>query len=363
MLRRSRNYRFADAILARSSWSRCNRRPIRGRLFHKRHAVDLSSRPFGVGRATMSGALQRLIVATGPRHLARRPRGGALLGRGSPPTPPAPGSSFRDGTCSGGRGDSAMEDATFLTNFANQVGSSSARRVPSVEDHARSGVVEPQDRCDLGYGGRRGPRRRRRDRRASEEREDGRANGGRDRRGVRGDRTPAEHRALRGTAGARRRLHRREGAPTSTNVEGVFAAGLSTGSIVSRDGSGWALRQRIGANASQAQATGRIGLPARESAAGLRRWNWHSRTACCVKIWIGRNTRGPTSEMDRRGCQANGSRPTPVLSTAGECACPAKFSPVVEEIGVRRERSSAREAEHRRQPRCDRRYGVMTARR
>ena len=120
--------------------------------------VDLSARPFGVwvgdpdaAEPTYRG--QTIIVSTGAQSLMLDlPRETELIGHGVSTCATCDGFFFRDQHIAVvGGGDSAIEEATFLTKFASKVTIIHRRdELRASQDHAGPGHEEPQDRVPVG---------------------------------------------------------------------------------------------------------------------------------------------------------------------------------------------------------------------
>ena len=125
--------------------------------------VDFSEQPFRVWVEDDEYRAKAVIVATGAsaRWLGL-PGEQHYQGRGVSACATCDGAFFQDKELIVvGGGDTAMEEATFLTRFATKVTRRApARRVPGVADHARPRTRERQDRVRHERRRRRDPRRR-----------------------------------------------------------------------------------------------------------------------------------------------------------------------------------------------------------
>jgi thioredoxin reductase (NADPH) len=118
---------FADAIMGPELMEQMEKQSARfgAELLHQNATrVDLSSRPFGVWAGDEEWRAKTLIVATGAAAIwLGVPGEEKLRGRGVSSCATCDGFFFRDrDLLVVGGGDSAMEEATFLTKFANKVG-------------------------------------------------------------------------------------------------------------------------------------------------------------------------------------------------------------------------------------------------
>ena len=118
---------FADAIMGPELMEQMEKQASRfgAELLHLSGTrVDLSSRPFGVWAGDEEWRAQTLIIATGATAIwLGVPGEDKLRGRGVSSCATCDGFFFRDrDLLVVGGGDSAMEEATFLTKFANKVG-------------------------------------------------------------------------------------------------------------------------------------------------------------------------------------------------------------------------------------------------
>jgi thioredoxin reductase (NADPH) len=118
---------FADAIMGPELMEQMEKQAARfgAELLHLGATrVDLSSRPFGVWAGDEEWRAKTLIIATGATAIwLGVPGEEQLRGRGVSSCATCDGFFFRDrDLLVVGGGDSAMEEATFLTKFANKVG-------------------------------------------------------------------------------------------------------------------------------------------------------------------------------------------------------------------------------------------------
>jgi thioredoxin reductase (NADPH) len=118
---------FADAIMGPELMEQMDKQAARfgAELLHQSATrVDLSSRPFGVWAGDEEWRAKTLIIATGATAIwLDVPGEEQLRGRGVSSCATCDGFFFRDrDLLVVGGGDSAMEEATFLTKFANKVG-------------------------------------------------------------------------------------------------------------------------------------------------------------------------------------------------------------------------------------------------
>ena len=198
--------------------------------------VDLSSRPFGVWAGDQEWRAATVIIATGASaKWLGVPGEEQLRGRGVSACATCDGFFFRDRELVVvGGGDTAMEEATFLTKFATKV------TIVHRRDEFRASKImldralaQPEDRGRLEHRRRRDPRRRRRHgRHAARTGRPARNARVRDRRRVHGDRPHPEHVAVRGQLDLDDNGYiAGPGAPHAHDVPGVFAAGDVTDTI------------------------------------------------------------------------------------------------------------------------------------
>ena len=211
-------------------------RPLRRRVPHRegRRAVDFSARPFGVwvGDRREHHRAESVIVATGAQSLMLGLRGESrLIGHGVSTCATCDGFFFRgqDIAVVGG-GDSALEEAIFLTKFAD-------------EGHARSTAATscgPRRSCRTGpspttrssssgtpWSSTLARRRRKLEgARARERRRPARSSTLAVDRPVRRHRPPAQHRPVQGQLDMEDTGYLvTDAGSTRTNVDGVFACG------------------------------------------------------------------------------------------------------------------------------------------
>ena len=129
-------------------------------LTEKVSRVDFSARPFGVwvgdpDTPEPTYRAETVIVSTGAQALMLGLEAEErLLGHGLSTCATCDGFFFRDQEIAVvGGGDSAIEEATFLTKFASSVTVIHRRdELASIEDHAGAGVRQRQDPVPVGHG-------------------------------------------------------------------------------------------------------------------------------------------------------------------------------------------------------------------
>ena len=126
-------------------------------LTEKVTRVDFSERPFRVWVRDREYSAHSIIVSTGAQSLMlgldKEP---VLLGHGLSTCATCDGFFFRNQEIAVvGGGDSAVEEATFLTKFASKVYLIQRRDPARVEDHAGARAQPPEDRDGVEHHGRR----------------------------------------------------------------------------------------------------------------------------------------------------------------------------------------------------------------
>ena len=101
-----------------------------------------------------------VIISTGASARGLRGSPGACAPRPRPRCATCDGFFFKGQKVCRGGGDTAMEEANFLTKFASKVVVVHRRVAAGVQDHAGTRLQEPEDRVHLEQRGRGGPGRR-----------------------------------------------------------------------------------------------------------------------------------------------------------------------------------------------------------
>ena len=148
---------FPDGIMGPELMQRFREQAARfGAEFitEKATKVDLASQPFQVWVRDTVYEADAVIVSTGARSLMLGLEAESrLLGHGLSTCATCDGFFFRGQQIAVvGGGDSALEEAMFLTKFADKVTvDPPPRRAAGVEDHAGPGVRQPEDRVPVGH--------------------------------------------------------------------------------------------------------------------------------------------------------------------------------------------------------------------